>query len=165
MTAIMVRVRPYGLVPVSGWDAQQAKYPVDSTLHITIAKGRSAKMQRFYWALVNMVADAIGYDKEVLSDELLTRTRRIDSYQFINGDIHIQPKRISKMRHDDFKSYVDDAIALICADYIAEMTRSRLLLEVENMLGITYEDAFAPPRRKKNDSASSGEGLAFQSEG
>lgn len=167
MSVLLMQVRPFGLAPVSGWDqAQQAKYPLGSVVHIAITKSRSKKMMRFYWALVDMVADAIGYDKEVLSDELLTRTRRIDDYIFINGEIHIQPKRISRMKHEDFRSYVDDAVALICAEYVAEMTRSTLLLKVEKMLGITYEDAFrAPPRRKNDGTDANSEGFNLEGQG
>lgn len=165
MTIILMQVRPFGLAPVSGWDAAiQAKYPLDSVVHVTLVKSRSKKMHRFYWALVDMAGEAIGYDKEVLSDELLTRTGRVDTLEFINGEIHAQPKRISKMKHEAFKSYVDDAVALICRDYLAEMTRSKLLLEVEKMLGITYEAAFsAPPTRKNNGkTADSSEGFSIE---
>lgn len=163
-----MRVRPFGLSPVSGWDQdQQRSYPMDSLVHVSILKGRSPKMHRFYWALVDLVAAATEYAKEVLSDELLVRTGRLDTLVFLNGEVHAQPKRISKMKFADFKSYVDDAIALVCAEYLPALTRSKLLLEVERMLGITFDEAFAPPptRKKKADGERSGsEGLAVAGE-
>jgi hypothetical protein len=155
--AILMQVRPFGLSPVSGWDQdQQRQYPIGSLVHVNFLKGRSPKMHRFYFALIDFIGQAIGYAKEVLSDELLMRTGRIDSLSFINGETHAQPKRISKMRHADFKSYVDDAVELICAEYVPAMTRSKLLLEIERLLGITYDEAFkAPTKSKKTISADS----------
>lgn len=149
---LRAQVRPYGFAPVTGWDDEQrAKYPIGAVVYLSIRKGRSPKMQRFYWAIVDHVASAIGYDKEELSDELLTRTKRIDSHEFINGTISIRPKRISKMGHVEFKDYVDAAIELICAEYLSEMTAGELLREIERMLNITYMEAFALPNKKEED--------------
>lgn len=147
---LLAEVRPYGFAPVTGWDDdQRAQYPIGSTVHLSILKGRSPRMHRFYWGLVDHVAKAIGYDKDALSDELMIRTGRIDSLHFLNGEISSRPKHISKMGHVTFKAYVDAAVELICAEYIAEMSPSDLLREVETMLHITYADAFAPPSKKE----------------
>lgn len=154
MSAIPLRaeVRPYGFAPATGWDDdQRAKYPIGSTVYLTIKKGRSPRMERFYWGLIDHIAQAIGYEKNDLSHELLVRTKRIESRDFLDGTINIRPKRISDMGHVEFKDYVDAAVQLICAEYIADMTPGDLLREVERMLNITYVDAFAPPNKRKKD--------------
>lgn len=151
MSVILAVVRPFGFMPVTGWDqAQKDKYPLGATVHLTIKKGRSPKMQRFYWGLIDHVANAIGYDKDALSDELMIRTGRIDVLEFINGKIETRPKHISKMGHVEFKAYVDAAVALICDEYISEMSPGQLLSDVEAMLHITYSDAFAEKTKKGN---------------
>lgn len=154
MSLLLAVVRPFGFMPVTGWDqAQKDKYPLGATVHLVIKKGRSPKMQRFYWGLIDHVAEAIGYDKDALSDELLIRTGRIDVLEFINGKIETRPKRISKMGHVEFKAYVDAAISLICDEYIPEMSPGRLLSDIEAMLHITYSDAFAENKNKENADA------------
>lgn len=147
---LLAVVRELGLVPLSGWDhAQKDKYPLGSTVYLQVKKGRSPRMHRFYWGLIDHVAAAIGYDKDALSDELMIRTGRIDVLEFINGKIQTRPKRISNMGHVEFKAYVDAAISLICDEYIAEMSPGRLLSDVETMLHITYGDAFAGVKTKE----------------
>lgn len=147
-------VRPFGLVPTTGWDDEQkAKYPLGATVYLIIKKGRSPRMQRFYWGLIDHVANAIGYDKDSLSDELMIRTGRIDVLEFKNGTIHTRPKRISKMGHVEFRAYVDAAISLICDEYVSEMSPGQLLRDVEAMLNITYSDAFADKNKKENADA------------
>lgn len=149
---LKAQVRPYGFAPVTGWDdTQRAKYPIGAFVYISIRKGRSPPMERFYWALIDHIAESIGYDKEELSDELLKRTKRIDSHLFINGVLDVRAKRISKMGHVEFKEYVDAAIELICAEYVAEMTPGELLNEIERMLNISYAEAFASPQKKEKE--------------
>jgi hypothetical protein len=59
-----------------------------------------------------------------------------------NGKVNTRPKRTSKMGHMEFKAYVDAALALICDEYISEMSPGRPLSDVEAMLNIKYSDAF-----------------------
>lgn len=103
-------------------------------------------MERFYWAMVQMVAQGIGYEKEALSNDLLVGARLVDSFHLKNGWTKIVPKRISKMGQEDFKMYVDQAIDQIITTYLPDMKRNDLLAEVESMVGISYEAAIKPPK-------------------
>lgn len=154
MSILLAEVRPYGFAPVTGWDDEQrAKYPIGAVVHLKIVLGRTPKMHRFYWALIEHIAGGIGYNKYNLSDELLTSTGFIESWTAKDGTIHVRPKRISEMGHVEFKDYFDAAIELICAKYIAEMSVSSLLSEVERMLNISYTDAFTAPKKKGKSNA------------
>lgn len=153
MSAILrAEIRPYGFSPTTGWDDEQrAKYPIGTIVHLSILKGRSPKMHRFYWALIDHVAGAIGRERYEFSNALLVDTRRINAFESREGVLYIVPKSISKMEHVEFKEYVDAAIELICKAYIAAMTAGQLLSEVEKMLNISYAEAFAPPNKKEKN--------------
>jgi hypothetical protein len=142
VTVRLIR-RPFGFVPATKADADNlVQFPMHAPLTATLSRGKSRKMFRFYWGLIGHVAEAIGDDKEVLSDELKKETRRIELYDLKNGMTRIKTKSLAAMDHTEFKSYLDDAIGIIIQRYLPHMNRLQLLREVERMLGLTYDEAF-----------------------
>jgi hypothetical protein len=157
-TMLLLKCVPGGFVPVTGWDLEQkALFPIGSVVTARLTKGKSDRMHRFYWAMVDMVAKGIGTPKDVFSDTLLRRTGRVDSYSVKENNgvssVTVRTQSIAGMGHVEFQAYVDDAVDMIVADYIGDMPRGKLLSEVEKMARVTYADAFAPPAAKasRND--------------
>lgn len=137
---IVAEVRPFGAVPATdeGWDTLKT-FAVGSLIRLRIVRSKSEKALRFYWALVQKVGDSIGIGKYPLSDELLIRTGYAEELIFRNGEVHAKPKSIGAMKHDQFCEYMEAAIKLMCAEYVA-LTRGELLREIEQMLNLKYAD-------------------------
>lgn len=147
---IRVIRRPFGLVPATKADAEAlAAFPLHEPVTATLSRGRSARMARFYEALVGYVADGIGEDREELKRDLKIKTGRVDSYIVKGGALKVKPRSTATMDHSEFKAYLDAAIEVIIADYLPQMSRMKFVREVERMAGLTYEEANRPSSQRK----------------
>lgn len=137
---IVAEVRPFGAVPATddAW-ATFKTFAVGSLIRLRIVRSKSERALRFYWALVQKVGDGIGIGKRPLSNELLIRTGYAEKLIFRNGEVHAIPRSVADMKHDEFCDYMEAAIQLLCAEYVA-LTRGQLLREVEQMLNLKYVD-------------------------
>lgn len=162
---IIMERRVFGFVPLTPLDMEELEmFPIGATVKVKITRGKSRPMLRFYWALVDEIADGMGTGKDELSHELLVTTRRIVSYTTRRGELYVQPKRISKMDWVEFKDYVSAAIDLIFRDYVAPESRHEVFRVVEARSGTTYQQAIRALEQEgqANGRSDSWKGKSFQ---
>lgn len=139
---IIMERRVFGFVPLTPVDMEELElFPIGATVKVKITRSKSRPMLRFYWALVEEIADGLGTGKEQLSHELLVTTRRIESYTTKRGELYVEPKRISKMLWREFRDYVSAAIDLIFRDYVSPESRHEVFKIAEQKSRTTYQKA------------------------
>lgn len=147
--SMLMEVRPFGLAPVADWDLEQKnKFPVGCTVRVTISKSKSRPALHFYWAIVEMVGKATGIGKYPLSEELLYRTGFVNTAKHRNGAVVATPKSIGDMPHEEFMDFMDAALELICAEYVA-ISRGELVAQIEKMLKTSYEKAMRHHKKQR----------------
>lgn len=157
--------RVFGFVPLTPVDQEEVElFPIGATVKVKITRSKSRPMLRFYWALVEEIADGLGTGKEQLSHELLITTRRIASYTTKRGELYVEPLRISKMHWREFRDYVSAAIDLIFRDYVAAESRHEMFKVAEQKSRTTYQQAIdALEKEGESDGGSdSWKGKPFQ---
>lgn len=140
------------LVPLDEADAEALRsFALGSWVSITVNNDRSLQATRFYWRTVELIAGALGLNKNDLSDELLLRTgnyRRVISWA--TQTITLVPKRISEMGDAEFKEYLKAAVDLLAADYVEDMTSGDLKQEMERILNMSFAHAMTSTRGLKS---------------
>jgi hypothetical protein len=148
---LLLERRPFGFVPISPADiAEVSTFPVGAVVKAKITRSKSKPMFRFFWKLIQMVADGTGIGKVPLSKELLIRCGYVHSFVMRNGDTAVEPMSIGEMDYDTFKEFFDEALALVCQEYVA-IPRNKLLREAGQMAGMTYEQAFSEGVQKSKN--------------
>lgn len=139
---IVCEVKPYGLVPDSHQGQEQLRlFAVGSTVKARLVKSKSRPLLRFYFAVVDEVAKAIGYGKEQLSHELLCRLRKVDAYHCKDGSMFVIPKSIAKMDHDVFLEYVKEVMPIIFGEYVAPESKPATFRIAEKNARTSYREA------------------------
>lgn len=131
---------PRGFIPAFPQDADDASaIPMGTQLCVSMPN-KSGRANRFFWALMTHVGNALGIDKRSLATELLVKLNRVEAFQFTDGRMQVVPRSIAAMKVDEFRSFLDEAILLLITHHLPDMSRDRLLAEVLRMCGVSYAD-------------------------
>lgn len=137
---------PRGFVPAFPMDAEDASaVPMGTQVRVSMPN-KSDRSNRFFWALMTYVGDALGIHKRSLATELLVRLNRVDAFQFTDGRMQIVPRSIAAMKVDEFRSFLDEALLLLITHYLPDMARDRLLAEALRMCGVSYSEVMGARR-------------------
>lgn len=140
MDSFLLEKTPRGFVPAFPQDADDAAtVPMGTQVRVSMP-GKSEKMNRFFWALMTHVGNALGIDKRSLATELLVKLNRVDAFQFTDGRMQVVPRSIAAMKVKEFTEFLDEALELLLTHYVPDLPRDVLLAEILRMCGVSYAD-------------------------
>jgi hypothetical protein len=121
-------------------EAVLSKIPMGETLAVKLDRSRSNPQNRLYWAIIDHVAPAVGYERpKALHKALKVALGYYDVVRLPSGKalVDTQSTAFDGMSQDEFQVYMDDAIRLICSDpnLLPGTNRDGLVDEVLAMLG------------------------------
>lgn len=110
-----------------------------------LTQSRSLPQHRFYWALLQKTVDSHPFyaSADALHIWLKLKLGHVEYIELHDGRVHIRAGSTSfeKMDGITFREYLDKSIDLIVTEVLPHVKRGDLLLEVQAMLGITYQQA------------------------
>jgi len=145
---IYVRRRGSKLEPCSLVDEEALnEFPEGKDLSVTIARTRSSKQHRFFWALLQKICE--NHDTYRKPEQLLLwlkiKLGYVEEVKFHDDKLWWVAKSISfnAMGQDEFKKFFDAALDVIVEDVIPHINQYELLYEVEKMVGINLVDLWS----------------------
>jgi hypothetical protein len=127
-------------------EAALSKIPMGETLAVKLDRSRSNPQNRLYWAIIDHVAPAVGYETpKALHKALKVALGYYDVVRLPSGTalVDTQSTAFDGMSHDEFQAYMDGAIRLICSDpnLLPGTNRDDLIDEVLAILGdpVSYD--------------------------
>lgn len=100
---------------------------------------RSLQHQRWYRALVAVVADGIGWQPNALHKELKWRAQLVESIFILQGGegvgVELRSTAFDEMDEPDFSAYTDLAIEIIFRDFMPGVQRNFVIEQVHEMVG------------------------------
>lgn len=145
-TELLLRVEHQRLVPVTAGDAElidTLRNGKEYVAKLTNAAKRSVLQNRFYWGLLGKVIENQDHytSSEGLHFWLKIKLGYVQEIQFHDGKMitRVASTSFERMDADDFKKYLDAAIAVVCEEIIPGMDRQSLVREIEKMLGLSYD--------------------------
>ena len=145
---ITMRRQGTKLVPVSMVDEEAlGEIPEGKDLTVSVARQRSTRQHRFFWALLNKVCE--NHDTYRRGEQLLLwlkiRMGYVENVQFHDGGVCWIPQSISfnSMDQIEFKKFFDAALDVIVNEVIPDLDRDELIREVEQMLGFRLTDLWS----------------------
>ena len=146
-TVIMRRQGPK-LVPVSQVDENALEgFPEGKDLNVTVARNRSPRQHRFFWALLQKVCE--NHDTYRRAEQLLLwlkiRLGYVEEVKFHNGEMWWTAQSISfgAMDQIEFKSFFNAALDVIASEVIPGLNSDELIYQVEEMLGFKLNDIWS----------------------
>lgn len=128
----------YGLAPCSESAREVLKsIPLNVVVKAEISRGgRSLPMLRLYWSLCGTIAEAIGANRENVSDVIKLRSGHFVVVETKSGRVQL-PRSISfaKMDQAEFKAFFDKACLVVCEELLPHMKPSELRQQIEIMVG------------------------------
>lgn len=147
-----INVKRWGstLIPATPMDEETIRELRDNAEYtVKLKRDRSGKHHRFFWAILKKVVDNHAeYNKP---DQLLlwlkVRLGYVEEVRFHDDKVWFVAKstNFSAMEQNEFKKFVDAALDLIISEVILGMNKQELIKEVEEMMGINYEDVWRRP--------------------
>lgn len=107
-------------------------------MRITATYPRSLQHQRWYRALVSVVADGVGMQPDALHKELKFRAQLIEHIFIAQGGavaIELKSTRFRDMDEPDFTAYTNLAIEIIFRDFLPGVSRNSVIAQVNDMVG------------------------------
>jgi len=104
---------------------------------VTINRGRSARHNALYWAIVTKVAEACGIDSpDLLHNQIKEALGYYDLMETLSGNrvVVLQSTSFDDMTPEKFKEFFDKAVDLVIRDLLPHLTREDLARELEIML-------------------------------
>lgn len=133
------------LVPCSLADEEALMdYAENKQLTVTLARTRSSRQHRFFWALLQKVCH--NHDVYRRPEQLLVwlkiRLGYVEEVRLHEDQVWWQTKSISfnSMGQDEFRKFFDAAVDCIVTEVIPGLDRDDLIREVEVMLGFGLDD-------------------------
>lgn len=135
----LLRVTRSGYVPVDDEArAQHAKLAEGDLIAARIDRGRSLPQMRLYWSILHHVAESSHWETaERLHVALKVRLGYFDLMQLPNGKTVpvVHSASFDGMTQDEFQTYMDRAVKLICEEVLGGMSSADLVAEVQTMIG------------------------------
>ncbi len=113
------------------------KLPAGENFGIRIVRDRSLPQHNLFWAVLDRVGRATKFENaERLLVALKIRLGRYDLMKMPNGKIVPVPHSISfaAMTQDQFQTFMDEAVNLICSEVLPGTASEKLLAEASAML-------------------------------
>jgi hypothetical protein len=138
-------------------EAVLSKIPMGETLAVKLDRSRSNPQNRLYWAIIDHVAPAVGYETpKALHKALKVALGYYDVVRLPSGKalVDTQSTAFDGMSQDEFQAYMDGAIRLICSDpnLLPGTNRDGLVDEVLAMLGEAPMSGVTIPEEDVNES-------------
>jgi hypothetical protein len=114
------------------------KIPLGEDVAVKIMRDRSLPQHRLFWSVLRYVAERSEWETaERLLVALKLRLGRYDLMKLPSGKVVPVPHStaFSAMPQDDFQSFMDAAMGLICTEVLPGMDSDRLIAEAQAMLG------------------------------
>jgi hypothetical protein len=118
-------------------EAELARIPFGQRVRVSIHKQRSVDQLRYWWALMNYVAEATRFD---VPEKLATTTKialgRADIIEQKDGTFAPHPQSISfnDMDEPEFRRLINQTADLFCREVIPHIRPSQLLDTIQSML-------------------------------
>lgn len=142
---IYVRRRGNKLEPCSLVDEEALnELPEGKDFSATIARTRSTKQHRFFWALLQKICE--NHETYRRPEQLLlwlkVKLGYVEQVRFHDDQVWWVPQSISfnAMGQDEFKKFFDAALDVIVEEVIPDINQYELLHEVEKMIGFNLTD-------------------------
>lgn len=107
-------------------------------MRITATYPRSLQHQRWYRALISVVADGIGWQPNGLHKEIKFRAQLIDQIYMLKGGgvaVELKSTAFGELDEPDFREYTNTAIEIIFRDFLPGVTRNSVIAQVHDMVG------------------------------
>jgi hypothetical protein len=138
------------LIPASPMDEDAIRELRDNAEYtVKLKRDRSGRHHRFFWGILKKVVDNHAeYNKP---DQLLlwlkVRLGYVEEIRFHDDKVWFVAKstNFSTMAQDEFKKFVDASLDLITSEVILGINKVELIKEVEEMMGLNYEDVWRRP--------------------
>lgn len=155
MANMLVRRKGGTMVPAFARDVDLLnKIPEGSLVELQFKRSPSAKMRRFYWAILGIVVDNHPFysDKEAIHDIIRIGVQCVRLVVNLDGSVSYIPRSTSDaaMNFTEFKEYFDKAVDFIVVKLLPGVVREEIIREIEDALGFTLEEAQAGNREKRS---------------
>jgi hypothetical protein len=107
-------------------------------MRITATYPRSLQHQRWYRALVSIVADGIGWQPNALHKELKFRAQLVENiFMLKGGDVAVELKSTAfgELDEPEFREYTNLALEIIFRDFLPGIERNSVIAQVHDMVG------------------------------
>jgi hypothetical protein len=126
---------PFALVPQDQTGTELlAKIPLGEDVAVKLMRDRSLPQHRLFFAVLRYVAERSEWETaERLLVALKLRLGRYDLMKLPSGKVVPVPDSIafSAMPQDDFQSFMDQAMGLLCTEVLPGMDMDRLISEAQ----------------------------------
>jgi hypothetical protein len=119
-------------------EAALSKIPLGETVMVKLDLSRSNPQNKLYWGIISHVAVAAGYESDrALHQALKVALGYFDVVRLPNGKALACPQSTAfdAMSADEFQTYMDGAIRLICSEIVPGTNGDDLIRDVQAMLG------------------------------
>jgi hypothetical protein len=136
------------LAPASPMDAVDIQsLPEGVIVSVNVIRKRSNKQERFLRALVAMVADGIGQDRDLTLDQIKFSLGMIEPID-VFGEIRYRPKSTSRdamPSQEEYNAFVNRVIELVQSHYLPGIKKVGIVRQIEKMLRLDHhvEDALS----------------------
>lgn len=145
-TELLVTPEKLHLVPITPFDQELLGDLRDGKHYkakLTLASQRSVEQNRYYWA--GVLQTAVDNQEFYVATKPLhiwikSKLGYVDRVVFHDDSVHVEVESTSfgKMPPDEFKTYLDAAILLICTDVIPGLDPDALKANAEHRTGVSY---------------------------
>lgn len=128
------------MVPATAFDLEQLERlrQGGSGMRIRATYPRSMQHQRWYRALISVVAEGIGWQPNGLHKEIKFRAQLIENIFMLKGGgvaVELKSTAFGAMDEPDFKQYTDLALEIIFRDFLPGVQRNSVIAQVHDMVG------------------------------
>lgn len=121
LPATSLRVTPRGYEPISAFDQEiHARYRIGSMVEADLHQNKSNDLLKLYWGFLAYVVKATGKfgDARSLSNAILVEAGHVERFTALyGGGMQVHPASIGDMDGPEFKSYAENAFALIWTEF------------------------------------------------
>jgi len=136
---VLLRVTKDGYVPADeDARAQHAKLKLGDMVAAHVNRPRSLPQLRLYWAILQHVAEASHWETaERLHIAIKVRLGYFDLMQMPNGKTVpvVHSASFDAMNQDEFQTYMERAVKLICEEVLGGANSADLVAEVQALIG------------------------------
>lgn len=127
------------LVPATPFDLEQLeRLRQGKGMRISATYPRSLPHQRWYRALISVVADGIGWQPNGLHKEIKFRAQLVEHIFMLKGGgvgVELKSTAFGELDEPEFRAYTDLAIEIIFRDFLPGVERNSVIAQVHDMVG------------------------------
>lgn len=127
-------------MPATAFDLEQLERlrQGGSGMRIRATYPRSLQHQRWYRALISVVAEGLGWQPNGLHKEIKFRAQLVESiFMLTDGGVAVElnSTAFGAMDEPDFKQYTDLALEIIFRDFLPGVQRNSVIAQVHDLVG------------------------------